>query len=118
MKNLEKHKKLIENNLLYVATTSETKKPHVIVCGCCKVNDNKILITDNYMKTTKENVINNNKISLCVGSEEDGFLYVDGVVEYKVLGKEYDFVKSLEDNKGLPCKGVLVVTTDSFVYDK
>ncbi len=114
----EKSINLIENNLLFLATSSKKIKPHVIVVACVKVLDNKILITDNFMKITKDNVLENKNVSLCVGSEKDGFLYMDGFVDYRSEGKEYDFIKSLKENNGLPCKGVLVVTVDVLNYEK
>ncbi len=115
---LNDNKKLIESNLIFISTSSKSSKPHVIVCQDCKVFENKLLITDNYMKVTKDNLLENNVVSLCVGSLKEGFLYISGKVDYKTSGKYYDFVKGLKENKGFPCKGVLVVTCKKITFGK
>jgi predicted pyridoxine 5'-phosphate oxidase superfamily flavin-nucleotide-binding protein len=114
----EKHKKIIENNLIFLSTCSKNAIPRVIVCADVKVLDDKLLITDNYMKVTKDNIIENNLVYLCVGSEKQGFLYIFGKVNYKISGKYFSFIKDLKENKGFPCKGVLVVTCKKINFGK
>jgi predicted pyridoxine 5'-phosphate oxidase superfamily flavin-nucleotide-binding protein len=114
----KEYKETIEKNLIFVSTSSKSSIPHVIVCADCKVFQEKILITDNYMKTTRKNVLENKNISLCVGSQKSGFLYIEGKVDYKISGKYYDFVKSLKENRGCPCKGVLVVKPKTINFGK
>ncbi len=96
MKILKNYKKIIENNLIFVSTSSKKSKPHLIVCADARVFKNYILITDNYMKVTKKNIFENNSISLCVGSLKQGFLYIKGRVEYKQSGKYFTSIKSLK----------------------
>ncbi|MDD4050030.1 MAG: pyridoxamine 5'-phosphate oxidase family protein [Candidatus ainarchaeum sp.] len=118
MNFLNDNKKLIEKNLIFVSTSSKLAIPHVIVCQDCKVFENKLLITDNYMEITKNNILENDNISLCVGSLKNGFLYISGKVDYKTSGKYYNFVKDLKENKGFPCKGVLVITCKKINFGK
>jgi uncharacterized pyridoxamine 5'-phosphate oxidase family protein len=101
-------KKLIEGNSIALATVNG-EKPHVIAVASVKVVEDKIIITDNYMKTTKDNIANNSNVSLAVWNNEWG-LRVSGKAEYFSSGKWHDFVKALKENKGEPCKGAIVVT--------
>jgi hypothetical protein len=48
----DKIKKIIEENPL--ATVNQKGEPHVIGVASVKVKDEKIIVTDNYMKTTIE----------------------------------------------------------------
>lgn len=114
----DKYKIIIEKNLVFVSTSSKKGKPHLIVCASVKIFNDKILITDNYMKITKKNILENNLISLCVGLEKTGFLYISGKVDYQTSGKNFDFVKNLKENKGLPCKGVLVICSRKITFGK
>lgn len=64
--NLET-KKLIQENPLAFATVDEKNRPNVIGVAYAKVvSKNQILITDNYMKQTKENLLKNNHVCLAV----------------------------------------------------
>lgn len=118
MKIDKKYTKIIENNLIYLSTCSCKKIPRVIVCADAKVFLEKILITDNYMGITKKNILENNLVSLCVGEERKGFLYIQGKVDYKTSGKYYTYVKSLKENRGFPCRGVLVVSVNKITFGK
>ncbi len=110
MEITKNERKIIENNLVFLSSSSKKGVCHVIVCADAKVIDNKILITDNYMKTTKKNLLENKYVSLCVGSENSGFLYISGKADYKTSGKYFSFIKGLKENKGFPCKGFLIIT--------
>lgn len=58
---------LIENNPMAFATIQgKAKKPYLIGIACCKVVNGKIVITDNFMNTTIENIKKNNDVALVV----------------------------------------------------
>jgi predicted pyridoxine 5'-phosphate oxidase superfamily flavin-nucleotide-binding protein len=105
----------IEKAIIAVATANSKGEPHNIAVACVKVEDNKIIITNNYMKTTVENIKNNPKVSLVFweGKEgnEEGWR-IDGQVEYHEEGTWLEFVKGLKENKGLPARGALVVNIE------
>lgn len=64
------NKKLIENNPVAFATSDDCR-PNVIGVAHVKVvSNNKVLITDNYMKQTKENLNKNNSVCLAVWNKE------------------------------------------------
>ncbi len=93
---------------------NDKRIPHCIAVSFCKVIDNKIIITDNFMVETPRNIMNNSNVAIAIYSrnwEENcwGFELV-GTAEYLREGKWIKFVKSLEENKGLPAKGAIVIT--------
>jgi predicted pyridoxine 5'-phosphate oxidase superfamily flavin-nucleotide-binding protein len=105
--------KIIEKNPCAISTITKDNKPYAIVVAYCKVKDNKILITDNYMKNTKNNILNNNYLSLVVWNKDWKSLKIQGTVKYKIDGKEYNYIKNIDENKNDPCKGVLIFNIKS-----
>jgi predicted pyridoxine 5'-phosphate oxidase superfamily flavin-nucleotide-binding protein len=101
----------IEKATMAVATVDKEGKPHNIAIMFAKVKENQIVITDNFMKKTIENIKNNPKVSLVFWEGEKGWR-IDGNVEYHDSGELLDFVKSLEENKELPAKGALVINVE------
>lgn len=75
-----------------------------------KVVDGKIIVTDNYMKTIKENIRKRKDVSLAMWDKEWNGLRIDGEGEYFSGGKWHEFVKSMKENENEPCKGAIVVT--------
>jgi hypothetical protein len=63
------------------------------------------------MKTTINNIKNNPQVSLVFWEGEKGWR-IDGKVEYYDSGEWLDFVKSLEENKGEPANGDLVINVE------
>lgn len=113
----EEQKHLIENNVIAIATIDKDSNPHCIAVAAVKViSTNQVLITNNFMNKTPENIKTNNKLSFAVWNkewEDDCFGYeFIGTADYFSSGKWHDAVKSLEENKGLPAKGAIVVTIE------
>ena len=104
-------KKQIEKATIAVATINKNNKPHAIAIMYAKVEGYLIIITDNYMKKTIENIKNNQYVSLVFWQGEQGWR-IDGKAEYYNSGKWLNYVKSLKENKGLPAKGVIVIKTE------
>ena len=88
---LNKIKDRIEKATIAVATIKENKL-HNIVIKHAKVGDNKIIITDNYMKTTLENIKKNPNISLVFWHGEKGWR-INGRAEYYNSGEWLESVK-------------------------
>lgn len=107
---IEEIKDKIENATIAVATIKDNK-PHNICIMYAKVIGNKIIITDNYMKTTVNNLKTNPHISLVFWEGEHGWR-INGKAEYYDSGKWLDFVKNLEENKGEPAKGAVVIDVE------
>jgi len=111
----EELKALIENNALALATVDAEGKPHCIAVGYAKVvDDNIILITDNFMAETRNNIQKKPDVSLSVWKrnweeECEGYEF-KGTAEYFNKGEWCDKVKKIPENKGEPCKGAILVT--------
>ncbi|UCD04086.1 MAG: pyridoxamine 5'-phosphate oxidase family protein [Candidatus Woesearchaeota archaeon] len=109
-------KELIEKEAIAFATVDKDGNPHCITVACCKVvSDNQILITNNYLVETIENITNNPNVALTVWSrnwEEEGCKAYElrGTAEYFTKGNWYDRVKQLPENKGYPCRGAILAT--------
>ena len=109
MKISKEIRTIIEKNPISIATTSKGK-PHVIAVSFAKVKGNKIIITDNYMKTTAENIRKNPNISIVAWNKKLIGYQIDGRAKYFNKGKYRDFIKSLKENKGYPAKGAILIT--------
>ncbi|MCW8966121.1 MAG: pyridoxamine 5'-phosphate oxidase family protein [Candidatus Pacearchaeota archaeon] len=102
----------IEKSVIALASSDNLGTPHNIAVMFAKVKDDKIIITDNYMKRTIENIKNNPKVSLAFWKSEDG-IGIEGKGEYFNSGKNLEFVKSLPENKEHPAKGAIVVSVEN-----
>lgn len=106
--NINELKDIIEKAIVAVATIDNENKPHNIAIIYSKIIDNKIVITNNFMKKTIENIKNNSNISLVFWKNERGWR-IDGNAEYYDSGKWLEFVKSLKENKDMPVRGAVVI---------
>lgn len=115
--DLTKLKKIIENNDLALATVDLSNKPNVVYVCCAKVvSKNQILITDNYMNKTKENILINKNISIAVSDIKLEKSYqLKGIVNYYSSGKWLKAVKDLKVNKDYPAKGAVLVTVKEII---
>ena len=118
MKLTKNIKKIIEQNPLAFAT-ARNKKPYVIGVASCKVVEgSKILITDNFMKTTVKNLLKNNNVALVVWNKRwEGYQFL-GKAKYYKKGKWLNYVKNLKENKGLPAKGAIVIKVEKIIKSK
>ena len=107
-------KKMIEQNALGFATVNKDGTPHNIAVGYVKVvSDSELIITNNYLVKTIENIERNSNISLVVWArnwEENCIGYeLIGKAKYLTSGKWIEFIKKIPINKGEPCKGAVLV---------
>lgn len=108
-------KKIIENNALGLATVDKTGNPHNVAVGYVQViSKNQLVISDNWLVETVENIKNNSNVALVVWAENwkkvcVGF-ELKGKAEYFTSGKYHEIIKKLPINKGEPCKGAILVT--------
>lgn len=109
LKMEEEIKKIIEKNPIALSTINKEGKPYVIAVAYVKVKDNKIIVTDNYMGKTIDNLKNCPNVSLVVLNKDWKGYNIQGKAEYFDKGLFFDFVKSLKENKNEPCKGVIVI---------
>lgn len=106
-----KTKKIIEENPLALATVDSKGKPNVIAVAYAKVvSKNQVLVTDNYMKQSKENLEKNNNVCIAVWDKNWTGCKLVGVAEYFASGKWKRFVEGMQENKGMPSKGAILIT--------
>jgi hypothetical protein len=111
-----KVKKIIEGNHVAFATVDKDCKPNVIAVACVKVVDkNKLLITDNFMKRTGENIKGNDNVCLAVWNKKEEGCKLIGKAEYFSRGEWLDFVKKMPENKGFPAKGAILITVSKLI---
>lgn len=111
-----KVKKLIEENPLAFASVDNSGKPNVIGVAYVKVvSKNQILITDNYMKKTKENLENNNNVCLAVWNKEWEGVKLVGKARYYTSGKWKSFVEKMPENKGFSSKGAILISVSKLI---
>jgi predicted pyridoxine 5'-phosphate oxidase superfamily flavin-nucleotide-binding protein len=107
--------KNIEGQLAALCTVMDNNTPNAIVVEIHKVlDDNKILLTDNYMNQTLKDIKQNPNIMVLIWDNKGSTKFI-GEAEYFSEGKYYDIVKALPYNKGFPCKGVVVLTVDKVI---
>jgi predicted pyridoxine 5'-phosphate oxidase superfamily flavin-nucleotide-binding protein len=105
----------IEGQLAALCTVMDDNRPNAIVVEIHKVlDDNKILLTDNYMNQTLEDIKQNPNIMILTWDDKGSTKFI-GNAEYFTEGKYLDIVKDLPFNKGYPCKGVVVLTVDNII---
>lgn len=105
----EKIKNMIEENPLALATIDGKGKPYCIAVAFVKVKDDKIVITDNYMKKTINNLKNYPNVSLVVWNKDWKGYNIQGKANYFEEGEWLDFIKFIKENKDEPCKGAIVI---------
>jgi len=105
----EEIKKIIEENVVALASIDNEGNPYCIAVAYVKVKDDKIVITANYMNTTLENIKNNPNVCLIAWDKDWKGYQIKGKAEYFEEGEWMDFVKAIPENKDEPCKGALVV---------
>ncbi|MCX6750975.1 MAG: pyridoxamine 5'-phosphate oxidase family protein, partial [Candidatus Pacearchaeota archaeon] len=105
----EEIKKIIEKNPIALSTINKEGKPYVIAVASVKIKDDKIIITDNYMSKTIDNLKNSPYVSLVAWDKDWKGYNIQGKAEYFDKGMFFDFVKSLKENKDEPCKGSIVI---------
>lgn len=109
-------KKLVEENPLAFATVDNAGKPNVIGVAYVKVvSKNQVLITDNCMRQTKENIEKNNNVCLAVWDKKWNGVKLVGNAEYFTSGKWKTFVEKIPENKGLPVKEAMLITVSKLI---
>ena len=99
---------IIENNPVAFATVGLDGGPHCVAVAEVKVvSDSQILIGDNYMVTTKNNLKKDSRVALVVWNEEREGFRLRGSADYFSDGKWLKMVKEI--HKGYPAKGAILV---------
>lgn len=107
---------LKRRKIVVLATSSASVQPRAIFVEINQVRDDKVIITDNEMETTKKNLLENKNVFVLVFEEDCHYgLKILGEAEYRTEGEYFDFVKNLESNRDYDPKGVLIITIKDVV---
>ena len=119
MENLNRIKSLIESNPAALATITPDNKPNAIGVAYVKVvSDDEVLITDNYMGQTIKDLSQNNNVCLVTWDENMRGCKLIGEAEYFTEGKWKKYVEEMEENKGLPAKGAILIKVSKIIESK
>ncbi len=110
-------KDAIEREKTFVLTTADKASvPNAAYIAYLKtVEDDKILIADNYFDKTRKNLNVNNKVSIIMLDEQKGSYQIKGTAQCLTEGKYFDEMKEWVDPKH-PAVQAVVVTVEE-VYN-
>jgi len=90
----EVKKAISKQNAFPVATSSQEGIPNVAYISYLKViDDQTVLIADNFLHKTRNNILNNGKIAFTVLDEEKGSFQIKGTAERLTEGAMFDEVQ-------------------------
>ncbi|MCK5848762.1 MAG: pyridoxamine 5'-phosphate oxidase family protein [Caldisericia bacterium] len=116
MKIPEKVKNVFLNGLPHqFATSSKDCVPNICNAGAIYLTkDERIILVDNYMNKTCNNLKENNNVSLLIRNGRESY-QIKGKAEYTTTGNEYDRAVTWMKAKGnqYPAKGIIVITVFS-----
>lgn len=108
--NVKRFTTLIEGNPCYIATVSYENKPNIAVASDIHILDEKhILISQNEMIHTPENILNNKYVVLISFNDKWGWLRLSGIAFYYTEGKYMEVCNKLFNNETATPKGVIIV---------
>ncbi len=109
-------KKLIEENPVALATVCSDGNPNVIPIAFAKVvSDNEIVITDNFMIQTRENLQSNKNVCLSVWNKDWNGYKILGEAQYIKSGKWKNFIEEMKENEGLSAKGAILIVINKLI---
>lgn len=115
MKIPKEIKELFENEKYHqLATASVNGVPNVSTIGGKYVRDDEtIVIVDNYMNKTLENVLSNPFVAILVRKEKIAY-QIKGKCRYVNEGTDYEEARKWMKSKGdkYPAKGALIITVE------
>jgi predicted pyridoxine 5'-phosphate oxidase superfamily flavin-nucleotide-binding protein len=93
-------KAITKQDIFPVATSNQDCIPNVVYIKYLKlVDDDTILIADNYLKKTRDNILSNGKITFAVRDEEKGSFQIKGTAERLTEGAMFDEVQKWVPDK-------------------
>ena len=101
-----------------LATASKDGIPNISFIGAKYLQeDGTIVLIDNYMKKTLENILENPKVAILVRKDKEAY-QLKGTCRYLNVGKEYEEAREWMKAKGdkYPTKGVLFVKVEEIFY--
>lgn len=101
---------LIENNPCHIATINKDNTPNLSVASDIKVlDDETILISNNEMIHTPDNIVFNNNVVLTSFSDKWAGLRLTGQATYHTQGDYFDICNKYFNNETATPKGAIIV---------
>ena len=105
-------KAISQQEVFPVATSSQNGTPNVVYIKYLKVIDDKtVLIADNYLNKTRNNILNNGNIAFVVLDDDKGSYQIKGTSERFEKGSMYDEVQRWVPER-LPRAAAVVMTVE------
>jgi len=105
-------KAISKQELFCVATSTKNGIPNVVYVKYLKiVDDQTILIADNYLSKTRDNITNNSKIAFAVLDEEKGSFQIKGTARRLTKGSMFEEVQRWVPEK-LPRVAAVVMNVE------
>ncbi|MDD5134110.1 MAG: pyridoxamine 5'-phosphate oxidase family protein [Phycisphaerae bacterium] len=105
-------KAISKQEIFPVATSSQDQIPNVVYIAYLKViDDQTVLIADNYLSKTRKNILSNGKIAFAVRDEEKGSFQIKGTAERLTEGAMFDEVQKWVSDK-LPRAAAVVMRVE------
>ena len=103
-------------SIVVLATSDSQNKPRAIFVEANQAKGDQIIITDNQMGITRQNLLENKQVFLLVFEEDYHYgIKISGEADYYQEGEYLDFVNRAEGNKGYSPKGAVVITVQDIV---
>ncbi|MBR2909425.1 MAG: pyridoxamine 5'-phosphate oxidase family protein [Clostridia bacterium] len=107
---LSQYVSLIENNPCHIATVSKNNTPNLSVATDIKVlDDTTILISNNEMIHTPDNVMANGNVVLTSFNDKWAGLRLTGKANYYTSGHYFDVCNEFFNNETATPKGVIII---------
>lgn len=105
----EKQLEFLKNQKYVVFTTSDLNmQPHAIFVEINKIENDSIIITDNFMNTSVENIKGNKRVFVLAFKENyEYILSITGYAIYHDTGELMEYVK--KENEGFSPKGAIEI---------
>lgn len=114
MKLTNKQVDFLNRQKIVVLGTADLKaEPRCIFVEMNMVYYDKMIITDNEMKKTKKNILENPQVFILAFKKDYSYgLKISGIAEYHTNTPYFDCVRNLKENKNYKPKGAIVITPD------
>ena len=91
---------ILKQDVFPVATSNQDQVPNVVYIAYLKViDDQTVLIADNYLNKTRDNISSNGKIAFAVPDEKKGSFQIKGTAKRLTEGELFDEVQKWVPDK-------------------
>jgi predicted pyridoxine 5'-phosphate oxidase superfamily flavin-nucleotide-binding protein len=107
-----------QQRVLPIATADMTGKPNVVFVGVWKIlDDETIMIVDNYLYKTKKNIEENPRLAFVVyDREKKKSFQLKCSVNIETSGKRFEEARTMAESKKLPGNAAVILTVKE-IYD-